>query len=147
MLSEIFDPKRITLNLLSKTKNDVLKELVSSINGSDSKLDKQELLDAIIMRENKMNTIIMPGVAIPHGYCNAVNGIIGAIGVSHGGIEFDRQDRNPVHLFFMLLMDESSREKHLQVLSRLLEVVNSKALGEIRGMGSSQELYKLLCQY
>ena len=147
MLSEIFDPKRITLNLLSKTKSDVLKELVSSINGSDSKLDKQELLDAIILRENKMNTIVMPGVAIPHGYCNAVNGIIGAIGVSHDGIEFDRQDRNPVHLFFMLLMDESSREKHLQVLSRLLEVVNSKALGEIRGIRSSQELYKLLCRY
>ena len=147
MLSEIFDPKRINLDLLSKTKSDVLKELVTAINASDSKLDRQELLNAIVMRENKMNTIILPGVAVPHGYCNTVDGVIGVVGVSRGGIEFDRQDRHPVHLFFLLIMDESSKERHLRVLSRLLEMINSTALGEIRDTGTPQKLYELLCRF
>jgi mannitol/fructose-specific phosphotransferase system IIA component (Ntr-type) len=147
MLDVIFDPKRINLNLLSRTKSDVLGELVETVKKTDSSLDGQELLNAITMREDKMATIILPGVAVPHGYCSAVHGIIGAIGFSREGIEFDREDRDPVHLFFMLLMDESSREQHLRVLSRLLEMINSATLGDIRGIESSQELYKLLCRY
>jgi len=147
MLDAIFDPRRINMNLLSRTKSDVLGELVETVKKTDSALDRQELLNAITMRENKMATIILPGVAVPHGYCSAVHGIIGAIGLSREGIEFDREDRDPVHLFFMLLMDEASREQHLRVLGRLLEMINSAALGEIRGIENSQELYNLLCRY
>ena len=147
MLDAIFDPRRINLNLISKTKSDVLGELVETVKKTDSALDRQELLNAITMRENKMTTIILPGVAVPHGYCSAIHGVIGAIGFSRGGIEFDREYRDPVHLFFLLLMDELSREQHLQVLGRLLEMINSAALGEISGTESPQELYKLLCRF
>jgi mannitol/fructose-specific phosphotransferase system IIA component (Ntr-type) len=147
MLDVIFDPRRINLNLISKTKSDVFGELVETVKKTDSALDRQELLNAITMRENKMTTIILPGVAVPHGYCSAIHGIIGAIGFSRGGIEFDKECRDPVHLFFMLLMDESSRERHLQVLSRLLEMINSAALGEISGIESPQEMYKLLGRF
>jgi len=147
MLNAIFDPKRINMNLMSRTKSDVLGELVEAIKKTDSALDRQELLNAITMRENKMTTIIMPGVAVPHGYCRAIHGIIGAIGFSREGIEFDREYRDPVHLFFMLLMDESSCEKHLQVLSRLLEMINSATFNEIREIASPEEIYKLLSRY
>jgi len=147
MLDVIFDPRRINMNLMSRTKSDVLGELVESIKKTDSALDRQELLNAITMRENKMTTIILPGVAVPHGYCSAVHGIIGAVGFSRGGVEFDTECRDPVHLFFMLLMDESSCEQHLRVLGRLLEMINSATLNEIRGIESSQEIYELLCRY
>jgi len=147
MLDAIFDPRRINMNLMSKTKSDVLGELVEAIKKTDSALDRQELLNAITLRESKMTTIILPGVAVPHGYCSAIHGIIGAMGFSREGIEFDSEYRDPVHLFFLLLMDESSCEQHLRVLSRLLEMINSAALGEIRGIESSQEIYKLLCRF
>ena len=147
MLDAIFDPRRINMNLMSKTKSDVLGELVETIKKTDSALDRQELLNAITMRENKMTTIILPGVAVPHGYSSAIHGIIGGIGFSRGGIEFDQEYRDPVHLFFLLLMDESSREQHLRVLGRLLEMINSAAPGEISGIDSPQEIYNLLCRY
>ena len=147
MLGEIFDPRRINMNLAGRTKNDVLGELVETVKVTDSALDRQELLNAIITREEKMTTIILPGVAVPHGYCKTIHGIIGAIGFSRGGVEFDLEYRDPVHLLFLLLMDESSREQHLRVLGRLLEMINSAALGEIRGIESPQEIYKLLCRY
>ena len=147
MLDAIFDPRRINMNLLSRTKSDVLGELVETVKKTDSAMDRQEMLNAITTRENKMTTIVLPGVAVPHGYCNTVHGIIGAIGFSREGIEFDQEYRDPVHLFFTLVMDESSREQHLKVLGRLLEMIKSAALDEISGIESPQEIYKLLCRF
>ena len=147
MLGEIFDPKRIKMNLISRTKNEVLGELVETIKETDSPLDKQELLNAIALRESKMTTIIVPGVAVPHAYCNDIQGILGIIGVSRSGIEFDQQDREPVHLFFLLLMDKLSKEQHLRVLSRLSQILHSAVLDEIRGLSTPQELYDLLCRF
>jgi len=147
MLSEFFDSKRIKLDLESRTKDGVLGELVDIIAGSCSEYDKQEMLEAVSSRESKMTTIIMPGVAVPHGYCNTVRGIIGAIGFSRDGIEFDKCDKSPVHLFFVLLMDESSRELNLKVFSRILDMLNSTNLDQISEMASSRELYDLLCRF
>ena len=147
MLSEFFHNNRIKLDLESRTKDGVLVELVEIITGSCSDYNKQELLEAVASREGKMTTIIMPGIAVPHGYCNTVRGIIGAIGFSREGIEFDESDTSPVHLFFILVMDESSRELNLKVFTRILEMLHSTDLNQISGMASPQELYDLLCRF
>ena len=147
MLGEFFDPVRIKLDLGSTTKDEVLEELVEMIAKSCSDYDEKTLLDAVTLRENKMATVVMPGIALPHGYCEAVHGIIGAIGISRTGIEYDELDENPVHLFVMLLMDESSKEKNLRVFSRLLEMLYSTSFDTINGMASSKEIYDLLCRY
>ena len=147
MLGMFFDPSRIKLNLESRTKDDVLEELVSMIAESCPEYDEQELLEAIILREEKMATIVMPGIAMPHGHCEAIHGIIGAIGISREGIEYDELDEDPVHLFFMLLMDESSKERDLRVFSHLLEMLHSTSFDVIKSMASSRELYDLLCDF
>ena len=147
MLSDFFDTNRIKLELKSSTKDGVLEELVEIITGSCSEYNKQELLEAITSREEKMTTIIMPGIAVPHGYCNNVRGIIGGIGFSREGIEFDNNDKSLVHLFFILVMDESSRELNLKVFTRILEMLKSASLDQISGMTSSRELYDLLCRF
>jgi len=148
MLSEIFDPRRIKLDLESTTKADVFEELIETITDENSEFDRRELLDAVTMRESKMATIIKPGIAIPHGYSHTINGIIGAIGFSRAGIEYDEVDRDPVHLFFMLLMDESSREQHLQVFGHLWDLLNSAAFSdEIRKLRTAQEVYSLLSRF
>ena len=147
MLSEFIDPNRIKLDLESTTKDGVLGELVDIITGSCSDFDKHELLEAVSSRESKMPTIIQPGIAVPHGYCKTVHGIVGAVGFSREGIEFDQRDKNLVHLFFILLMDESSRELNLKVFTRILEMLKSTSLNQISGMTSSQELYDLLCRF
>ena len=150
MLYEIFSPRRIKLDLEAKTKEDVLEELVKTIADPDSELDSRVLLEAVELRESKMNTVIRPGIAVPHGYCSAVNGIIGAIGFSSAGIEYSspiNRAVKPVHLFFLLVMDESSREQHLFVLSRLLELLNSPAFAEMQGTESPEAVYDLLRRF
>ena len=147
MLGEIFDPNRIKLDLESSTKDDVLEELVEMIAESCSEYDEQELLEAVTLRENKMATVVMPGIALPHGYCEAVNGIIGAVGISRTGIDYDELDENPVHLFFLLLMDEAPKERNLKVFKQLLEMLYSTSFEKISSMASSKEVYDLLCRF
>ncbi|MDR1300937.1 MAG: PTS sugar transporter subunit IIA [Treponema sp.] len=141
-LSDIFRPDLIKLDLESKTKDEVFKELVETIARVYPKFNRQEMVDAVISRENRLNTAILPGVAVPHGYCQVVNGIIGALGFSRTGIEYGSLE--PVHTIFMLLMDVSSREYHLRVLSRLLEMLNSKSFAVIPAAESPQEVYDML---
>ena len=147
MLNDIFDPSRIKLDLESTTKDEVIEELIETFVAANTKLDRKMLLNAVARRESKMNTVIMPGIAVPHGYCSAVSGIIGAIGFSRAGIEYDDREGDPVHLVFLIIMDESSREKHLRVLGRLWELLNSRDFAEINGMETPRELYDLLCRY
>jgi mannitol/fructose-specific phosphotransferase system IIA component (Ntr-type) len=144
-LSDIFRQDLIKLDLESKTKNEVFKELIETIAKVHSKFNRREMFDAVIFRENRMNTAILPGVAVPHGYCQVADGIIGAIGFSQTGIEYG--SLKPVHVIFMLLMDASSREYHLRVLSRLLEMLNSRSFAAIQAAETPQEVYDMLYRF
>lgn len=144
-LSDIFRRELIKLDLESKTKDEVFEELVEAIAGLYPEYDRQEMLETVISRENKMNTAILPGIAVPHGYYNAACGIIGAMGFSRSGIEYDSLE--PVHSVIMLLMDESSREYHLRVLNSLLELLNSQSFAMIQTAGSPQEVHDILYRF
>ena len=147
MLSDIFEPGHINLDLQSKTKTGVFGELIGTITATNTGFDSRMLLEAVTMRENKMNTIILPGIAIPHGYSNSINGIVGAIGFSRTGIEYENTGKDLVHLFFLLLMDIKSQEQHLHVLSMLMELLSSVEFAKIRESGTPQEMYSLLCRF
>lgn len=145
LLSDIFGRERIKLSLESTTRDEVFEELIETIIEPHLEHDRQEMLEAVILRENQMNTAILPGVAVPHGYCSAVNGIAGAIGFSRTGIDYG--DSGPVFSVFMLLMDKSSRERHLRFLSRLLDLLNSESFAEIRTAKSPREVYDILDRF
>jgi mannitol/fructose-specific phosphotransferase system IIA component (Ntr-type) len=141
-LSDIFGQGLIKLDLESETKGEVFEELVETIAVIYPEFDRQEMFDAVISRENQMNTAILPGIATPHGYCDAVGGVVGAMGFSRTGIEYGSSE--PVHTVFMLLMDRSSREYHLGVLSRLLKLLNSESFAVIQAAENPKEVYDIL---
>ncbi|MDR3130761.1 MAG: PTS sugar transporter subunit IIA [Treponema sp.] len=141
-MSNIFRSELVKLELDGKTKNEVFDELIGNIAGLYPKYIYAEMLNAVTAREKQMNTAVLPGIAVPHGYCNMTGGIIGAIGFSRGGIEYGMKE--PIHAVFMLLMDKLSREDHLRVLSRLLEMLNSESFTIFWTSGSRREIYGIL---
>jgi mannitol/fructose-specific phosphotransferase system IIA component (Ntr-type) len=144
LLTDVFDIKCINLNLESMTKEEAFKELIETIALVHPEMDRETLLEAINARESKMTTSVIPGAAIPHGCYPGAGKIIGAIGISHNGIEYDSPDHKPVYLIFMLLMGEESREKHLHILNKVFSIINSEALKLIQSANSSQEVYEIL---
>jgi mannitol/fructose-specific phosphotransferase system IIA component (Ntr-type) len=147
LLSEIFNAQHIKLNLESETKDEAFEELVEAIIAVHPELNRQEMLEAVTMRESQMNTAVASGVAMPHGYCHTLNGLVGVIGISRTGIEYDTEAREAVHCIFMVLMSHECREKHLPVLSKLLHLLDSQVLSEMRAAKSTQDIHNILCRF
>jgi mannitol/fructose-specific phosphotransferase system IIA component (Ntr-type) len=146
-LSDVFDKRLILPDLKSSTKEAVFAELIEAIAAVHPEFDRKEMFSVIQERENKMNTEIVPGVAIPHGCYRGTNKVIGAIGISKAGVNYDALRREQIHFVFLILMGEASREKHLNVLNRILSLINSGALASIGNAESTQEVYDILFRF
>lgn len=102
-LSELLTPERIRIPLLAKTKDEVLRELVSILPGIAGSEEREGILEAVLEREGRMSTGIGQGVAIPHGKTASVPGMEMAFGIASRPIDFEALDGDPVGIFFLLL--------------------------------------------
>lgn len=116
MISEIFPVSNIVLNLESEDKDELFEEMLEILLSSHPEINRSEALLALKEREEKMTTGIMPGVAAPHAICSSVDGVVGAIGISKSGIDYDALDDKPVKVVFMLLFAPTETERHLQIM-------------------------------
>lgn len=91
---------RINLDLKSKKKSEVLRELVQMIRSGDT---ADQLLQTLQKREELGSTGIGKGIAIPHGRSLLLDKLEIAVGRSIKGVEFDAIDKKPVHLFFLVM--------------------------------------------
>lgn len=146
-LEQVFVPERVVLNLESSDKEELFEELLNVLVSAQPSIDWTEALAALKEREAKMSTGIMHGIAVPHGNCNSVSDVIGVIGISRAGIDYEALDKAPVHLVFMLLCNPKATEAHLEVLKELATVMQNPAfIKEVMEKTSGQEVYDLLCE-
>jgi len=74
-------------------------------------------------------------------------GIIGAIGISRKGIEYDALDGKPVHAVFLLLISEKARGSHLHALNQICALAQSEALARIRSAKEPQDVMDILSRF
>ncbi len=80
---------------------------------------RDELVDALIKREERGSTGFGHGVAVPHVKHAAINELAVAVAISSGGVDFNALDRQPVHSIFLLLSPEAEREAHLDAMQAI----------------------------
>ncbi len=125
LVSDLFTPSRIKTGLESEDKAEVFEELVDLL-VTDYRLDcRDEILDAIRKREEKMSTGIKKGIAIPHAKTSFTKGVIGVLGISRKGIDYESLDGEPVHLLFMLVSSEEDAGSHLAILKKIALMVEN----------------------
>ena len=147
-LEQVFSSKGVILNLESTDKDELFEEMVEAIVSVQPQIDRTQALKALRERESKMSTGIMHDIAVPHGSCMTAKGIVGAIGISRKGIDYDALDNAPVHVVFMLMSGPDETEKHLSVLKELASVLQSPAfIKEISEQTTAQGVIDLLCKY
>jgi mannitol/fructose-specific phosphotransferase system IIA component (Ntr-type) len=146
LLSNVFDVRAIKTDLTGTSKEEIFRELVDALAAVHPELDNEAVLAAILERENKMSTAIDGGIAIPHGYCPEAGGVFGAAGVSAKGIAYGPPEDKPVHCVFLLVMGEAAREKHLRVLNRVMQLVNSGIVTHIQNSKNPEEIHRLLAR-
>ena len=128
LLTELLTPDRVKVPLGSRTKDDVLRELVElAAQGLDPAV-VEPILSAVREREQVLSTGIGGGIAIPHGKTPAVDQLIAAAGVATQPIDFDALDGRPVQVFFLLIGPESASGAHVKALSRISRLLRREAL-------------------
>jgi fructose-specific phosphotransferase system IIA component len=129
MEEKIYDmlpENQISLDIKSRTKNEVLKEIVELLESSPYILKKDELLDNLIERERLETTGIGDGIALPHARTDSVSQLVIGFGRSEQGIEYDSLDGNLVHILFFIAAPKTSSTKVLKVLAKISRLLNNE---------------------
>ncbi|MCG8590598.1 MAG: PTS sugar transporter subunit IIA [Proteobacteria bacterium] len=109
----------VILDVASTNKDDLLKEMASSLAGAVPSIESDRLLSVLLEREGLQSTGIGEGVAIPHGKLPGLDRLIASFARSVSGVEFASIDGQPTHLFFLLVVPEHSGGQHLKALARI----------------------------
>ena len=101
LLSEILDPKQVSLELHEATAAEAILEIVELLRDNGRVNDFYKLADAVMEREGRTSTNTGEGIAFPHARTNLVDQIVLGIGRSTAGIPFGYSNE-PVHLIFLI---------------------------------------------
>lgn len=142
---DIIDPARISINLESNAKMDVLAELAALLTRENDNENVEAITKILVERERLATTGVGGGVAIPHGKVENLKRIVAAIGISRTGVPFDAVDEAPVHIFVALIAPLNSSGDHLRALARISRLLkNDHTRNRFLESRSVEELYDLI---
>lgn len=106
-------------SLLAGTRDDAIRELVTSLSehGALPASAIDEVVAALIKREQTGSTGFGKGVAVPHVKHPKVKKMAGTIGRSPGGIDFAALDHQPVYSIVLLLSPDNVPQQHIQAMN------------------------------
>lgn len=119
--SDFVSTKAITAELNSTDKPAVISELVDCLvkAGNINENDRDEIIKAIMKREDLGSTGIGRGIAVPHTKHQSVQKLVGTVGVSSSGVDFESLDGEKVQLFFLLVSPPDRPGDHLRALENI----------------------------
>src|SRR5690348_11822805 len=80
---------------------------------------REPIARSIRRREAEMSTGIGFGIGIPHASSELVSEVVGVVGRSRKGIQFDALDGKPVHLVLLFLLPAGQFQKHVNTLANI----------------------------
>ncbi|CAN5485436.1 PTS sugar transporter subunit IIA [soil metagenome] len=109
----------IISELKAMDRDGVIRELVTSLakSGALPESAVDEVVAALIKREQNGSTGFGKGVAVPHVKHPQVKKMSGTIGRSTTGIDFAALDHQPVYSVVLLLSPENQPQQHLQAMN------------------------------
>jgi fructose-specific phosphotransferase system IIA component len=111
----------VRADLAADDKESVIREIAQALldAGKVSATEFEGIVKAILKREDLGSTGIGRGVAVPHTKHPSVDRLIGAVGVSSEGVDFDSLDGEKVNLFFLLISPPDRPGDHLRALENV----------------------------
>ncbi len=108
-------------DLVSDDKENVIRELVGSLVEAEAirAEEVENIVKAILKREELGSTGIGRGVAVPHTKHSSVEKLVGTVGVSSEGIDFNSLDGEKVHIVFLLVSPPDRPGDHLRALESI----------------------------
>ena len=122
-ISDLLIKDRISLDVKSTTKVDIIKELARLHEKTGVLNDYDGYVEALMAREAQSSTGIGEGIAIPHAKTKYVKKPALAMGRKPEGIDYDSLDGDPATLFFMIAAPDGANNTHIETLARLSQLL------------------------
>ncbi len=146
-IADFLEEGAVCCALKGEKKEDIIRELVGLLVKAGSIKEKEvpKLVQILLDREALGSTGIGHGVAIPHGKAPFVSRLMGAVGVSKSGMNFDSLDGEPAQIFFLLVAPEDSAGPHLKALARISRLLKEKYFRDsLRAAKEEKTLLKII---
>ncbi|MER3415172.1 MAG: PTS fructose transporter subunit IIA [Gemmataceae bacterium] len=146
-MSEFVVRDAILPGLSATTKESAIREMVDSLRASGHIKPEQaeNIVRAILKREQLGSTGIGRGVAIPHTKHEGVDRLIGTVAVSREGVPFDSLDGEPVHVLVLLISPNDRPGEHLRALENITRSLRDDTFCKfLRQATTREEIWELL---
>ena len=127
-LGDILSVETIVPGLLAANRWEAIDELIQNLvsTGKIRAEDRDAIVAVVKKRESSMSTGIGFGIGIPHASTDLIHEVVGALGRSTKGIEFDALDNQPVNLVMLFLVPQGQFQKHLHTLASIAKLLHIK---------------------
>ena len=118
-LREFIVTDAIVPELAARDRDGVIRELVTSLAaaGALPEAAVDEVVGALVKREQNGSTGFGKGVAVPHVKHAQIKKMAGTVGRSAAGVDFAALDHQPVYSVVLLLSPENQPQQHLQAMN------------------------------
>jgi fructose-specific phosphotransferase system IIA component len=126
-LGDILSEKQIITDLRATNRWEAIDELINSlVETSKIKPEHHDAIAAIVRkRESSMSTGIGFGIAIPHATSDLVHAVVGSLGRSKAGVNFDALDGQLVNLVILFLVPQGQFQSHLHTLANIAKLFHN----------------------
>jgi len=125
-MMDFLHEKAISVDIKATKKSDVIKELVDLLSQTHPLKQNDKLIKTFMNRESLGSTGIGQGIGIPHAKSDIVHELIGVLGISKAGVDFDSLDGEPTHIFILLVAPEDAAGPHLKALAKISRMLKDK---------------------
>lgn len=147
-LSDIITSDCIRVPLKAADRFGAIEELVNILHAAGKIADTQPLLDAVVAREKTRTTGIGEGLAIPHGKCAGIEGLVASAGKPAQPIDFDSVDGQPVHFVVLFGSVAGQTSPHIRALSRLSKLMTRPSFRDAIGRAkTAKDVHRALVEH
>jgi mannitol/fructose-specific phosphotransferase system IIA component (Ntr-type) len=127
-LADILSPEQIIPDLRAANRWEAIDELIDNlvVTGKIKPEHREPITAVVRKRENSMSTGIGYGIGIPHASTDLIYEVVGALGRSGHGVNFDALDNKPVNLVMLFLVPQGQFQKHLHTLAEIAKLLHNK---------------------
>lgn len=125
-LGDILGPTNVLPDMQAGDRWQAIDELIANLVATGKiKPEHREAVTAVVKkRENSMSTGIGFGIGIPHASTDLITEVVGALGRSKRGIDFDALDNQPVKIVMLFLVPQGQFQKHLHTLANIAKMLH-----------------------
>ncbi len=147
-ISDILQASCIRVPLTSTGKTAVITELVDVLHQAGTLVDRDDVLQAVLAREETRSTGIGLGLAVPHGKTRGCRKLTMAIGKPSAPFDFEAIDGRPCSFVVLLASPVDETGPHIQALagvSRLWQ--NSSFRVAVLEAGTADEVFDAIARH